>query len=325
MTCRLIVGCGYVGMEVAKTWLAKGDRVLAVTRSASRASELRHSGIIPIIWNWLEAPGEAFLREWRGISLAESISTVLIAVSHAPVEEVPHSESHTRGLEELRQLLAKGETEDASVSQERVRWIYLSTTGVMSGVNDGSWIDEQASVQPQRPGPIAAAAAEEWIARNHADGDFVVLRPAGIYGPGRLPNWQAIRDQTPLGADPDSYLNLIHVKDLADTIVYFSEHTPKHSLYCVSDGNPVPRGDYYRFIAELGGFPEPRFASREMSGSLSASGASEALRSKPPRSSVNKRIDSRRLLSELPFRFRFEDFRSGLQDGLPFPKLPLSS
>ncbi|XZE44608.1 NAD-dependent epimerase/dehydratase family protein [Pirellulaceae bacterium SH467] len=324
MKCRLIVGCGYVGMEVANTWLANGDRVVAVTRSATRGAELRHSGIIPLIWNWLEDPNEAFLRDWREHAIAESIATVLISVSHAPNAGVPHEESHTLGLERLRRLLAGGETPVGALSKERVRWIYLSTTGVMSGVNDGSWIDEQAPMQPQRPGPLAAAAAEDWISRNVPVGDFVLLRPAGIYGPGRLPNWQAIRDKTPLASDPESYLNLIHVRDLADTVVYFGDHQPQHSLYCVSDGNPTPRRDYYQFIAELGGFPDPRFASSDLSAPVAAVIPSAEPRAKPPRSSDNKRIDSRRLRSELPFRFRFEDYRSGLQDGLPFPKVASS-
>ena len=46
----------------------------------------------------------------------------------------------------------------------------------------------------------------------------VTLRPAGIYGPDRVPRWEAIRDETPLQVDPESYLNLIHVDDLAETI-----------------------------------------------------------------------------------------------------------
>jgi saccharopine dehydrogenase-like NADP-dependent oxidoreductase len=36
---RLIVGCGYVGLRVASLWLAAGDRVLAVTRTAQKAAE----------------------------------------------------------------------------------------------------------------------------------------------------------------------------------------------------------------------------------------------------------------------------------------------
>lgn len=315
MACRLIVGCGYVGMEAAKRWLSLGDRVIAITRSEARSQEFRHSGILPLVWNWLEAPTEVTQAYWREIASVSPIDTVLVAVSHAQVAGVPHGETHVRGMERLQQLLASSAESTGLTSYSVPRWIYLSTTGVMAGVADGTFVDEQSPVSPQRPGPIAAAAAEDWITRNRETGSFTLLRPAGIYGPGRFPNWQAIRDRTPIAADPDSYLNLVHVQDLASTIVYFADHPSCHPLYCVSDNQPPTRRAYYQYIAELGGFPSPVFAGEE----AIESNATLTL-AKPPRSSDNKRVCANRLHEELPFPFQYESYRSGLMVGLPFPR-----
>lgn len=315
MACRLIVGCGYVGMEVAKRWLDRGDRVIAITRSEGRDLEFRHSGIVPLVWNWLEAPGEATLARWKEISAVSPIETVLVAVSHSPVEGVPPQETHVRGLERLRRLMASTDRSDDILGHDSSRWIYLSTTGVLAGVTDGGDVNEQTPVSPQRPGPIAAATAEEWIARNRPVGTFTLLRPAGIYGPGRFPNWQTIRDHSPIAADPDSYLNLVHVYDLASTIVHFADKPSCHPLYCVSDNQPPTRRAYYQYIADLGGFPSPCFAGDPDTKEK----GSDAVLSKPPRSSDNKRVCANRLHQELPFRFQFESYRSGLLVGLPFP------
>jgi uncharacterized protein YbjT (DUF2867 family) len=37
---KLILGCGYLGRRVARLWLAAGEEVYAVTRSAERAELL---------------------------------------------------------------------------------------------------------------------------------------------------------------------------------------------------------------------------------------------------------------------------------------------
>lgn len=321
MACRLIVGCGYVGMEAARKWLDRGDRVIAITRSEDRAEEFRHSGIIPLVWNWLTPPDETVQLRWREIVSDSPVDTILVAVSHAPVAGIPPEETHVRGMEQLREILSSVETQDAFgtsdalASKDPPRWIYLSTTGVMAGVADGSVVSEETPVSPQRPGSIAAAAGEVWIAEHLPDGSFTVLRPAGIYGPGRFPNWQAIRDSAPIAVAPDSYLNLIHVHDLAQVIVYFADQPSRYPLYCVSDNQPPARRDYYQYIADLGGFQAPRFVDQDL-----ASDKNSAIKlAKPPRSSDNKRVCADRLHAELPFRFQHENYRSGLLVGLPFP------
>ena len=43
---KLIFGCGYLGRRVARRWLAQGETVYAVTRSAERGRELAADGIL---------------------------------------------------------------------------------------------------------------------------------------------------------------------------------------------------------------------------------------------------------------------------------------
>ena len=216
------------------------------------------------------------------------------------------------------------------------RWIYLSTTGVLSnspenGVSNPSTgagtvadaapdtsadcLDENTPAQPQRPGATNAANGENWLLNNARWTDRVVLRPTGIYGDDRVPNWRAIRDSVPLEASPESYLNLIHVDDLVSVIHHFSDHQPRHELYCVGDDHPVLRRDYYQHISELGQFPAPVY--QPIHPTIESKAAEGEGRPRRTRGNSTKRISSRRLHEELPFKFRYPSYIEGLAMLLP--------
>jgi nucleoside-diphosphate-sugar epimerase len=300
MTTRLIAGCGYVGMQVAAKWLQSGDKVFAFTRDGTRSDELGKLGIRPIRWNWLSGSLPNDQDNWgelRKCMATSEPSTLLVAVSHAPQPDIDPHETHTRGLVNLKHLLL------AADSRNTVDWIYLSTTGVFGNTSPGDWVDEKSKVGPNRPGSIAAWEAEQWLANNLESNRYVILRPAGIYGPSRVPRWQSIRDQMPLRADPDSYLNLIHVADLASIVVCVSNRKTIGSLYCVSDGQPVIRREYYEFISQLGNWPRPVFETLE----------SNSTSNTTSRSDGNKRISNDRIQLELSYPFLFPSYREGLR------------
>jgi nucleoside-diphosphate-sugar epimerase len=343
MSVRLILGCGYVGLEAAKTWLQTGDSVAAVTRSANRASELKSLGIQPIVWDWLsdtlptrEASGMLANHALRGEPI-----TILSSVSHAINPAVPPNNDHAVGLGNAGRFL------ELLGLFENSRWIYLSTTGVYGSAKHGEWIDEETPPKPDRAGSINAYSGEQWL-EAHLPGKSIVLRPAGIYGPGRIPKWQTIRDRETLLIDPNSYLNLIHVADLAAILVEVSNRRMKHRVYCVCDPHPTLRYEYYSEIARIGNWPEPVFAkqSTEQKDEPKRSEASNRAESVavPPahatgyngiesgplgkderkgslvrqaRSDGNKRISSRRIQEELAYQFIYPSYREGLQELLP--------
>lgn len=302
MASRLIVGCGYVGMRVASLWLRQGDSVFAITRSNSRVNELRQFGIEPIVWDWLS--GERLVSNaWRTVFEQEpkALATILVSVSHSPQLGLPPIETHTRGLNHLASLLEI--TPGWDMKRTQTKWIYLSTTGVFGPSPQGGWVDENSPVSPERPGSIAAWAGEQWIASHVLEDMRVTLRPVGIYGPDRVPRWGAIRDQTPLQVDPESYLNLIHVDDLAETIHAVSSTNMQSSLYCVSDGTPVRRREYYEYIATLGNWPNPIFEPPKPPGAERVSSRSDG----------NKRIRNNRIQAELAVPLKYPSYREGLK------------
>jgi nucleoside-diphosphate-sugar epimerase len=288
MQNRLIIGCGYVGFPVAKRWADAGDRVFAITRRPEFGQELERAGIQPIVWDWYSPwPHDRSLLDHVGGQL----STILISVSHAQVPNRPPERTHVDGLGQLFDALQRG--------VDSAKWVYLSTTGVFGNGSSGDWLDETSLISPLRPGSIAAGEGERWIREHIEEEKRLILRPSGIYGPLRVPNWRAIRDGNPLTMHPDSFVNLIHLSDLVDVILEFASRRTLFDLYCVSDGQPPTRQEYYSYVAKLGKYREPIFAP-ESSSAMS-------------RSDSNKRISSKRLLDEIQRPLSFPTYREGLE------------
>ena len=90
------------------------------------------------------------------------------------------------------------------------------------------WIDESAPLDYGK----ARVQGEEFLRKMRG---AIVLRVAGIYGPGRSPyDWIKTRRV----AISRKYVNLIHVEDLAEICVAALQHGAPRAAYNVSDGVP---------------------------------------------------------------------------------------
>jgi nucleoside-diphosphate-sugar epimerase len=263
MTDVLIIGCGYLGRRAAMLWQSQGRHVAALTRS--RSDELAALGIEPIVGDVLE-PASLKL---------PAAKTLLYAVGLDRTSGRTMEEVYIQGLSNVL----------ADISNiERI--IYISSTSVY-GQTDGEWVNESSATEPIEASGKVVLAAEKLLRSKRSDA--VILRFAGIYGPGRLLQKNAILIGEPLGGDPEKWLNLIHVDDGAKAILLAeyasSSHSPPwlcreglgeghnlaHSepspgpslqsqggeendhgdLFNVSDGSPVTRREFYSTLAKL--------------------------------------------------------------------------
>jgi nucleoside-diphosphate-sugar epimerase len=279
---KLIFGCGYLGLPVARLWRQTGDEVLAVTRSAEKGASLAREGIDPIVADWTR---EAALDLGR----LPPIDTVLFAVGYERGSAAPIEEVYAGGL--ARAL--------AALPAEVKQFIYISTTGVY-GDAAGEWVDEETPCLPTRAGGKASLAAEELLQRSPFAERSIVLRLAGLYGPGRIPRADALLAGEPIDAPQGGFLNLIHVEDAAAIVLLAEEKAPLPRTYVVSDGQPVVRAEYYAELARLLDAPPPRFVPADP-GSAAAQ-----------RAAGDKRVSNRRLLTELSPSLKYPSYREGL-------------
>ncbi|MEM8943717.1 MAG: NAD-dependent epimerase/dehydratase family protein [Planctomycetota bacterium] len=290
---KLIFGCGYLGERVAKLWLDAGEDVCAVTRSDSRAERLQTFGLQTLV---------ADVTDPASLTSLPAAETVLFAVGF---DRSVGNSIHEVYADGLKNVLA------ALPSSVKL-FIYISTTGVY-GPASGNWVDETTEPNPQRDGGKASLAAERLLNPPPPDAgrgellSSVVLRFAGIYGPDRIPYLAKLRAGEPIAAPSEGWLNLIHVADGARIVVEAEKWSttrqlqlPAHEIFCVSDGNPVIRGDYYREVARRIGAAPPQFAEPNPSSPAAARAASD------------KRISNAKLRNEIGYEFRYPSYREGL-------------
>jgi nucleoside-diphosphate-sugar epimerase len=284
---KLIVGCGYLGRRIARRWRDAGNTVAIVTRSEVRAEAFRRQGYRAIIAD-VTRP-ETLIQ----LPAAESL---LFAVGFDRASQNSIHEVYAGGV---RNLLA-------ALPADTGRFIYISTTGVY-GPSSGEWIDEVTLPDPKRAGGRASFAAEQAIAEHPLGQRNVVLRLAGIYGPGRIPFIRELRAGEPIPAPIHGWLNLIHVDDAVEVVFATDalstiENPPR--VYCVSDGQPVERGEFYSELARQIGAQPPRFVEPDPNSPLAA------------RAEANRRISNARMLADLRVTLRYPDYRAGLADAV---------
>lgn len=113
------------------------------------------------------------------------------------------------------------------------RLVVLGSTSAYDGPSRSReypppWIDESASIDLHKP----RVQGEEHLRKEHG---AIVLRVAGIYGPGRNPlEWIRSGRVGP----SRKYVNLIHVADLAAICLLALERGTPGDVYNVSDGTP---------------------------------------------------------------------------------------
>jgi len=285
---KLIVGCGYLGRRVAQLWLAQGHRVFGTTRSQKRADELSRQGIEPVICDVLDRDS------LRNIPLSP---TVLYCVGFNRSAGPSMRELYVDGLRNFF----------SSTSWDRGpgKFIYISSTGVY-GQCQGEEVDEAAPTEPLEESGRVVLEAEQVVRSlcHHEDGQFLILRFAGIYGPGRVIRRHAIETGEPLIGAPDQWLNLIHVEDGAAVVIAADAKPAAHSVFNVSDDRPVKRRDFYTRMARLLGAPAPRFVPPEPGQPL------------PPHERANRRIVNRRMREELGVPLRYPSYEEGLPASL---------
>jgi len=276
---RLIFGCGYLGSRAAALWRKAGDTVYAVTRDADRAAEFRQQGWLPIVADVLDPPSLA------NLPVAD---TVLFAVARGRGSDMSIERLYVDGLRNVFAALPAGVG----------RVIYISSTGVYAQ-DDGSWVDESFPATPQRAGGIASLSAEQLLLADPRGLRSIVLRMAGLYGPGRIPRRDDLLAGRPIADPGDGWLNLIHIEDAARVIVAAAD-TNVTGVVNVSDGHPVLRREYQQEVARLLGAPPPKFVP-----------ASEGPSSNPRRSG-SKRISNRRMVEAIGVKLQYPSYREGL-------------
>lgn len=222
----LLVGCGKLGTRLGLRLAAAGGEVLGLRRET-------------------DALPDAFARV--SIDLREPVPRSLIPEVDAMVITLPPDDGgpDSAYVRSLRHLA------DALPAVPR-RVVLVSSTRVLEGRGGPSPLSESDG-----PAPASARATAlldgERLAIDRLDA--LVVRPAGIYGPGRDMLVRKVRDGVPVQYARRT--NRIHETDLVRALeAMLREPEPPRLLHAV-DARPAPLGDVVTWIADALGVPPP--------------------------------------------------------------------
>ena len=264
MSRVLIAGCGDVGGELARRLLADGHEVYGLRRR----THLLPAGVRPVAAD-LQDPDSL-----------RAVPDGLDAVCYAAAAD-EHSPGAYRGayVDGPRNLLRA-----AARGSMLGRVLYTSSTRVYPQ-HAGEWVDEDS---PTGGDEYARLLLEGEGAVRDCAAAAVVVRLAGIYGPGRRRLVERVRAGEPCSA---AYTNRIHRDDCAGLLRHLLRLERPRPLYLGADHEPATQCKVMRWIAGRLGLPAP-----------SPAGAGEA--------AGGKRCRNARLVAG-GYTFEYRDFRDG--------------
>jgi nucleoside-diphosphate-sugar epimerase len=279
----LIVGCGYVGTALGAVLVEQGHDVFGLRRSATGADELKNAGIHPLAAD-LTRPAD-------------------LAQLPAPFDWVVNTISSSKGgLKEYQEIYLQGTRHllEWLMPMPLKRFVYTSSTSVY-GQTDGALVKESSPTEPESPTSQVLVETERLLLEAARANKFpaVILRVAGIYGPGRGHLFlQYLRNEAKIAGKGERLLNMIHRDDLVGVILAALKDGRPGEIYNAVDDEPVAQVHFFRWLSETLGKWMPPFAS-------TAEGAS------PKRGRTHKKVSNRKLKMELGYQFKYPTFRQG--------------
>ncbi len=279
----LIVGCGDVGRKIALAAQAHAEPVFCLVRSTVSAAALREHGLAAI-----------------GVDLDQADPPLDDDRDQSEIYYLAPPPPTGDGDPRMQRFLR------ALPGRRRHRIVYISTSGVY-GNCAGAWVDETRPANPQVDRAKRRYSAERQLLAWRADGggEVVILRVAGIYGPGKLPLERLRKGLPMIGADEAPWTNRIHIDDLVQVCAAAMARGRDGEVYNVADGSPGNMRDYFDRVADLVGLPRaPLIRLAEAEGRLSAGLLSYL--------GESRRLDNRKMLEELAVTLRYPSLSEGL-------------
>ncbi|MEZ4365659.1 MAG: NAD-dependent epimerase/dehydratase family protein [Kofleriaceae bacterium] len=271
----IVVGCGYTGARLARRLLDDGAAVWLTARTAAAAeAHARRLGA--------GAHALALVLPTDVAALATAPASARVVILAPPADGA-----------------GTGEAALLAAVPAPARVLYVSSTGVY-GPAGGAWVDEATPLAPASATGAARVAAEAAVRAGATP--WTILRPAGIYGPGRGLLARLRAGSYRVVGDGRGHVSRIHVDDLVTAIIAAAQApAAAGAIYNVADLAPTPAAELADGLAaELGLPPPPRVPVDEVSAEVRAM------------LTADRRIDGARLRRELGLTLRYPSWREGV-------------
>lgn len=277
-----ITGCGHIGKLLAQELLKKNKPVTGLVSSEASLAQCNNSNIPCQIIDLDKPLTDINLSNHRVIYLAPP---------------PPDGRTDTRITHYLR----------AIEKQPPEKFVLISTTGVY-GDCKGEWIDETTPLNPTADRAYrrsdAEAQAQQFCQRH--DIPLVILRVAGIYGPGKIPLARIKSGQPIVNKEDSPFTNRIHTYDLVTICEKALLSANITGIYNVVDGSPGTMYDYFTGVATAMNLPVPPAISLEEAQHQLSEGMLSYM-------AESRRIDNKKLLTDFELALKYPELQQGLK------------
>jgi nucleoside-diphosphate-sugar epimerase len=235
----LIAGCGYVGSALAGRLVADGHEVWGMRRNPE--------GLPPGV-----RPVAADLRDPATLdALPSGITTVFYTAAADGGSDDEYRAAYVDGPGNLlAALVARG---------ERPRRVIFTSSTSVYGQSAGEWVDEESPTEPEGFGGRRMLEGEGIVRGGPFPG--VVLRLAGIYGPGRTSYIDRVRSGAAECPGETTYTNRIHRDDCAGALRHLMLLPEPLPVYLGVDRAPADSCEVLHWLAATLGRPAPARSS----------------------------------------------------------------
>ncbi len=271
----LIAGCGDVGTALGLRLVHAGYAVWGCRRNVDCLPPEIHGLRVDLS------------RTFALSDVPRDVAAVFIITTADRFDDTSYRSVYVDGTSNLLSALREAGTE--------VRRIVMGSSTSVYGQKAGEWVDEESPAKPEHFSGRRIREAEELLLTSPFPS--VVLRSAGIYGPGRKRLVENIRAGTESFAEgPPRYVNLIHRDDVVGVLHHVMELRQPEPVYVAVDHEPVDRNTLIRWLSEKMGVNVCETAKKDVAGGR--------------RTRSNKRCRNDRLV-ESGYRFLFPTYRQG--------------
>ena len=277
MPRALIAGCGYLGRAIADLLAHDGWELECWTMSPQSAEELSRAGYSA-----------------RSVDISNHQE---VAARGSDFDCVFHTAS-TRGggADSYRRVYFAG-ADNLMANFSGARFLFVGSTSVYPQ-KSGEWVSEESRAEPDHETGKILRESENIVLERGG----VVVRLAGLYGPGRSALLQKfLSGDARIDPDRDRFMNQIHRDDAAAAVRFLMNRSDAMGqLYNVADNQPTLLSECYQWMAANLGRPVP------------PAGTSIARRK---RGDSNKRVSNAKLRG-LGWAARYPTFADGMQQSV---------
>lgn len=227
-----VIGCGWLGLTLAKTLLSAGHKVQGSTTQASKLSILKDAG-----FNGFQLD----------LTINSQISTEISKITDVLVITIPPIDKQQPKLygEKLVELCRQFE--------DTTQVIFTSSTGIYPQ-KDGEFTEDYIFSSEEQKTSLYHAEKE---LSSLLGSRLTVLRLGGLIGDKRHPVY-SLQGKTGI-QNPDGPINLVHQLDVIALLTQLIQQKTQGEIYNVVNPKKTSRKEYYNSVCDLLGLKRVSF------------------------------------------------------------------